>query len=143
MSDRLKALARMFRRSASLGPDMDDEMDFHISQYRDDLVKSGVAPAEAARRARKEFGNIGLRQEECREAGGFSLFDEFLRNVTFALRQLRRSPGFAISAILTLGLCIGANTAVFSVMQRGAPAAVALPGAGSSRHSESADETRR
>ncbi len=91
-------------------------MDFHISQYRDDLIRIGVAPAEAARRARQEFGNISLRQEECREAGGFSLFDEFLRNVTFALRQLRRSPGYAISAILTLGLCIGANTAVFSVI---------------------------
>ncbi len=115
MQDRLKALARMFRRSASLGPDMDDEMDFHISQYRDDLVKKrGFPPAEAARRARQEFGNIGLRQEECREAGGFSLFDEFLRNVTFALRQLRRSPGFAISAILTLGLCASERTRRYS-----------------------------
>ena len=116
MPDRLKALARMLLRRSRLGSDMDDEMGFHIAEYRDDLIRSGVPQAEAARRARQEFGNIGRTKEDCREAGGFSMFDEFVRNVTYALRQLRRAPGFALSAILTLGLCIGANTAVFSVI---------------------------
>ena len=116
MPDRLKALARMLLRRSRLASDMDDEMSFHIAEYRDDLIRSGMPQAEAARRARQEFGNIAQKKEDCREAGGYSFFDEFVRNVTYALRQLRRAPGFALSAILTLGLCIGANTAVFSVI---------------------------
>jgi len=75
-----------------------------------------VAPAEAARRARQEFGAICLVKEECREVKGIPMFDEFVRNVSFAFRQLRRSPGFGATVVVTLGLCIGANTAVFSVV---------------------------
>jgi predicted permease len=115
--DRLTALARSLLLRRRLDADMDDEMQFHIEQYRRDLVSSGVAPAEAARRARKEFGAISLVKEECREVKGVPMLDEFVRNVSFAFRQLRRSPGFGATVVLTLGLCIGANTAVFSVIE--------------------------
>jgi len=96
--------------------EMDDEMRFHLETFEKDLVQSGVSPAEARRRAVIEFGSVETKKEECREARGLSLLDEMVRNVRFALRLLRRSPGFAATIILTLGLCIGANTAIFSVV---------------------------
>jgi predicted permease len=115
--DRFKALARSLLLRRRLDEDMDDEMHFHIEQYQRDLVRGGVAPAEAARRARQEFGAICLVKEECREVKGIPMFDEFVRNVSYAFRQLRRSPGFGATVVVTLGLCIGANTAVFSVIE--------------------------
>src|SRR3989442_7539715 len=99
-----------------LEEDMDDAMRFHIEQYQRDLIRSGTPPMEAARRARQEFGNISLAKEECREAKGLPMFDEFVRNVSYAFRQLRRAPGFGATVVITLGLCIGVNTAVFSVI---------------------------
>jgi predicted permease len=116
MPDRLNGLMRLFLRRKQLASEMDEEMSFHILQYQDDLIRGGVPQAEAERRARREFGNLQRMKEDCRDAGGFSLFDEFARNVIFSLRQLKRSPGFTIAAIATLGLCIGANTAMFSVI---------------------------
>src|SRR6266853_4733650 len=115
--DRFKALARSLLLRRRLDEDMDDEIHFHIEQYQRDLVRSGAPPAEAARRARKEFGNISLKKEECRDIKGLPMFDELVRNISYAFRQLRRSPGFGATVILTLGLCIGVNTAVFSVIE--------------------------
>lgn len=100
----------------SLERDMDDEMRFHIEAYEKDLIHAGVSPEEAHRRARVEFGAIQRVKEECRESKGLSLFDEIIRNISYSLRLLRRSPGFTASVVLTLALCIGANTAIFSVV---------------------------
>ena len=91
-------------------------MRFHIEQYRRDLVRSGVPEAEAWQRARRDFGNLTAVKEMCREEEGLLMFEELVRNITYALRQLQRSPGFALAIVLTLGLCIGVNTAVFSVV---------------------------
>ncbi|MEJ7607335.1 MAG: permease prefix domain 1-containing protein [Bryobacteraceae bacterium] len=113
---RLKALIQSLLRRKHLDTDMDEEMRFHIDQYQSDLVSDGVPEGEASRRARLEFGNVSLTKENGREAKGLAMFDEFVRNVTYAFRQLRKSPGFAATVILTLGLCIGVNTAVFSVI---------------------------
>ena len=96
--------------------DVEEEMRFHIEQYRRDLVRSGVSEADASLRAQRDFGNVAAIKEMCREEEGLRMFDELARNVTYALRQLRRSPGFALAIILTLGLCIGVNTAVFSIV---------------------------
>src|SRR2546422_10579731 len=117
--DRLKALARSILLRRRLDQDMDDEMLFHIEQYECDLIRSGTPPVEAARRARQAFGGISLKKEECRDVKGLPMFDELVRNVSYAFRQLRRSPGFAATVVLTLGLCIGVNTAVFSVLEAG------------------------
>lgn len=92
------------------------ELAAHIEHYADDLGARGVPRLEAERRARVEFGSTEAAKEECREALGFRWPDELVRNVRFALRMLGRSPGFTAAVLLTLSLCIGVNTAIYSVV---------------------------
>src|SRR5579863_5068912 len=95
---------------------MTEELRFHIQQYTCDLVRSGVPPLEAARRARIEFGSLNSVQEECREARGLRLFDELVRQERHAVRSLRKSPGFTATALVTLAVCIAANLTIFAVV---------------------------
>ena len=95
---------------------MSEELRFHIEQYTSDLVRSGMSPEEAGRRARIEFGGLNSTQEECREAGGFQLFDELRRQFRHAGRTLRKTPRLTATALGTLAVCIGANLTIFAVV---------------------------
>src|SRR5262245_36504210 len=95
---------------------MTEELRFHVERYTEDLVRSGVPPQEAARRARIEFGSVESALEECREARGLHPFDELVRQIRHAVRLLRKSPGFTVTALVTLAVCLGANLTIFAVI---------------------------
>ncbi|HJZ76920.1 MAG TPA: ADOP family duplicated permease [Vicinamibacterales bacterium] len=116
MFARLRSLARALTSRGDFETGLTEELRFHIEQYAEDRVRSGLSPEEARRRARMELGGINTVKEECREARGLWGFDALERNCRYAVRQLRRNPGFAGTVILTLALAVGANTASFSLL---------------------------
>jgi predicted permease len=94
--------------------DLSDELQFHLQNQIDEFVAQGMNPQEARRAARQSLGGVEQVKEECREMRRTNLIENFLHDVRFGFRMLRRSPGFTILTILCLTLGIGANAAVFS-----------------------------
>src|ERR1700683_1810019 len=129
----MQVLSNLFSRLLGRGRRYDDlsvSIQEHIQARTEDLIAEGMSPGLGGQAARREFGNVTLIEERSREQWQWAALESILADLKLTFRRLRKSPGFAATVLLTLAIGIGANTAVFSVLNSVLLQPLAYPDAG-------------
>ena len=112
----LRVLLSRLTRKGRTHAELDTEIADHLSLLAADYERRGLSPADALTAARRHFGPIAQLHEIYRDQRRLPILDSLTQDLTYSLRQLRRNPGFAAAAVLTLALGIGANAAIYQVL---------------------------